>query len=161
MGFLLMSIFMAVLGFRYQHFRGDKCDSNHDKEYRNGHPFQFILFYGLTLFFTNFGPNSTTFILPAELFPAQFRTTCHGISTAAILGAFWIQTYTQKDNGRQVAIIALTVVNMLGLLFTFLVPETKGKSLEEISKDYNNHGHSSGSSANGNGMAMNGEAEMV
>ena len=30
-------------------------------------------------------------------------------------------------------LIVLGVVNFLGLLFTFLVPESKGKSLEEMS----------------------------
>ncbi|KAJ0763942.1 putative major facilitator, sugar transporter, major facilitator superfamily [Helianthus annuus] len=42
----------------------------------------FIILYGLTFFFSNFGPNTTTFIAPAELFPARFRATCHGISGA-------------------------------------------------------------------------------
>ncbi|KAL2895243.1 putative inorganic phosphate transporter 1-9 [Bienertia sinuspersici] len=43
----------------------------------------FMFLYGSTFFFSNFGPNTTTFIVPAELFPARFRTTCHGISGAA------------------------------------------------------------------------------
>ena len=29
------------------------------------------------------GPNTTTFILPAELFPTPFRCTCHGIASAS------------------------------------------------------------------------------
>ncbi|KAG6495778.1 hypothetical protein ZIOFF_043605 [Zingiber officinale] len=38
-------------------------------------------------------PNSTTFIVPAEVFSARLRSTCHGISAAtgkmgAIVGAF-------------------------------------------------------------------------
>ncbi|XP_048139694.1 low affinity inorganic phosphate transporter 8-like [Rhodamnia argentea] len=137
-GFLAMSVFMAVLGIRYKHFRGVYCPKGSPKEYCEGHSMTFIAFYGLTLFFANFGPNSTTFIIPAELFPARFRSTCHGISAAAgkagaIIGAFWIQTYTQSDSGTKKAIIALSVVNLLGFLFTFLVPETKGRSLEEIS----------------------------
>ncbi len=31
----------------------------------------------------NFGPNSTTYITPAELFPTRYRATCHGISAAS------------------------------------------------------------------------------
>jgi PHS family inorganic phosphate transporter-like MFS transporter len=31
------------------------------------------------------------------------------------------------------SLIVLGVVNLLGMLFTFLVPESKGKSLEEMS----------------------------
>ncbi|KAL3578038.1 hypothetical protein D5086_019542 [Populus alba] len=49
--------------------------------------------YSLTFFFANFGPNATTFVVPAEIFPARLRSTCHGISAAAgkagaIIGAF-------------------------------------------------------------------------
>jgi len=32
-----------------------------------------LLLYGLTFFFSNFGPNSTTFILPAETYPPHVR----------------------------------------------------------------------------------------
>ncbi|MFS7959927.1 putative MFS transporter superfamily [Helianthus anomalus] len=42
----------------------------------------FIILYGLTSFFSNFGPNTTTFIVPTELFPARFRANCHGITGA-------------------------------------------------------------------------------
>lgn len=34
-------------------------------------------------FFFNFGANSLTFIIPAEIFPTTYRCTCHGISAAA------------------------------------------------------------------------------
>ncbi|KAF3764771.1 MFS general substrate transporter [Cryphonectria parasitica EP155] len=34
-------------------------------------------------FFFNFGANSLTFIIPAEIFPSCYRCTCHGISAAA------------------------------------------------------------------------------
>ncbi|KAJ0718327.1 putative major facilitator, sugar transporter, major facilitator superfamily [Helianthus annuus] len=68
----------------------------------------FIILYGLTFFFSNFGPNTTTFIVPAELFPARFRATCHGISGAvgklgAIIGliGFILASREQpKDMGR-------------------------------------------------------------
>jgi PHS family inorganic phosphate transporter-like MFS transporter len=30
-----------------------------------------------------FGPNTLTFIIPAELFPTKYRATCHGISAAS------------------------------------------------------------------------------
>ncbi|KAK0592055.1 hypothetical protein LWI29_012547 [Acer saccharum] len=139
-GFLFMSIAMAILGFQYVHFRGEKCtDPKATKEFCEGNPWGFMILYGLTLFFANFGPNSTTFIVPAELFPARFRSTCHGISAAAgkagaIIGAFVVQSYTQKgDDNIRKAIIGLSVVNLVGFCFTFLVPETKGRSLEEIS----------------------------
>uniref|UniRef100_K3W5W2 Major facilitator superfamily (MFS) profile domain-containing protein n=1 Tax=Globisporangium ultimum (strain ATCC 200006 / CBS 805.95 / DAOM BR144) TaxID=431595 RepID=K3W5W2_GLOUD len=53
----------------------------------------FILLYGLALFFSNFGPNMSTFIMPTEMFPTPIRSTCHGFSAAmgkagAALGSF-------------------------------------------------------------------------
>ncbi|KAE8682352.1 putative inorganic phosphate transporter 1-12 [Hibiscus syriacus] len=100
----------------------------------------FFLLYGLTFFFANFGPNSTTFVLPAELFPTRLRSTYHALSAAAgkagaMIGAFVVQTYTLDDNVNHIktALIILAFTNMLGFGFTFLIPETKGRSLEEIS----------------------------
>ncbi|KAK4273754.1 hypothetical protein QN277_017090 [Acacia crassicarpa] len=143
-GFLLMSIFMLILGYNYEKFRGGNNDCQQDC---NGNRKMFALLYGLTLFFANFGPNSTTFIVPAELFPARFRSTCHGISAAAgkagaIIGAFVVQSYISDNSARTTgrAIMALSVVNMAGFFCTFLVPETKGRSLEDISEDKEQEG---------------------
>ncbi|KAE8694696.1 Inorganic phosphate transporter 1-11 [Hibiscus syriacus] len=128
-GFFLMSIFMLILGVKYDYLR------DHNK-------FLFVLLYGLTVFFANFGLNSTTFVLPAELFPTRVRSTCHALSAAsgkagAMIGAFVVQTYTLDGNVKKIkaAIIALEFTNMLGFCFTFLVPETKGRYLEEISAE--------------------------
>ncbi|KAL5812179.1 hypothetical protein ACOSQ3_027129 [Xanthoceras sorbifolium] len=91
--------------------------------------------YSLTFFFANFSPNATTFVVPAEIFPARLRSTCHGISAAAgkagaMVGAFGVLAATDAIGLRKVLII-LGVVNFLGKMFTFLVPQSKGKSLEE------------------------------
>ncbi|KAK6119108.1 hypothetical protein DH2020_047151 [Rehmannia glutinosa] len=104
------------------------------------------------VFFANFGPNSTTFIVPAEIFPARLRSTCHGISAAAgkagaIVGAFGFlyaaqnQDKTKTDAGYPAGIgirnslFILGGINLLGFACTFLVPEANGKSLEEMSRD--------------------------
>jgi nitrate/nitrite transporter NarK len=42
----------------------------------------FLLIYGLSYFFTEFGPNATTFVYPSEIFPVKVRTTAHGIAAA-------------------------------------------------------------------------------
>ncbi|KAL2520029.1 putative inorganic phosphate transporter 1-7 [Forsythia ovata] len=105
--------------------------------------------YGLTFFFANFGPNSTTFVVPAEIFPARFRSTCHGISAAAgkagaIVGAFGFLYAAQNQDksktdpgypagiGMRNSLFILGGINILGLICTFLVPDAKGKSLEEM-----------------------------
>jgi MFS transporter, PHS family, inorganic phosphate transporter len=38
----------------------------------------FVNVYGISYFFTEFGPNATTFVYPAELFQVEGRTTGHG-----------------------------------------------------------------------------------
>ena len=43
----------------------------------------FLVIYAIAQFFFYFGPNSTTFIIPAEVFPTHVRSTAHGISAAA------------------------------------------------------------------------------
>ncbi|KAF0688097.1 Aste57867_20258 [Aphanomyces stellatus] len=45
-------------------------------------PVLFVLLFGLTLFFSNFGPNMATFVFPTELFPTPIRSSCHGLSAA-------------------------------------------------------------------------------
>ena len=40
----------------------------------------FLLVFGLSYFFIEFGPNMTTFVLPSEVFPVSMRTTGHGIA---------------------------------------------------------------------------------
>ena len=139
-GFLMMTIFMFAIAFPYDHWK--------QKENRIG----FIIMYGLTFFFANFGPNATTFVVPAEIFPARLRSTCHGISAAAgkagaIIGAFgFVYASQEKDPakrdpgypagiGKKNSLIILGVINFIGMLFTFLVPETKGKSLEEAANE--------------------------
>ncbi|KAJ0629493.1 putative ABC-type phosphate transporter [Helianthus annuus] len=75
MGFFFMTVFMFALAIPYHHWT--------QHENRIG----FVVMYSLTFFFANFGPNSTTFVVPAEIFPARLRSTCHGISAAA--GKSW------------------------------------------------------------------------
>ncbi|KAL4558674.1 hypothetical protein LXL04_036875 [Taraxacum kok-saghyz] len=136
MGFTMMTIFMFALAFPYDHWK------------KHANRMGFVVMYSFTFFFANFGPNSTTFIVPAEIFPARLRSTCHGISAAsgklgAIVGAFGFLYLAQDKKkpdvgyspgiGVKNALIMLGVVNFLGVLFTLLVPEAKGKSLEEMS----------------------------
>nr|XP_004516955.2 inorganic phosphate transporter 1-11-like [Cicer arietinum] len=142
-GFLVMFACMWFLECKYRSFWGEsECGKDAKYDYCKGNLIMFAILFGLTLFFANFGPNSTTSIVLAELFPARFRLTCHGISAAAgksgaILGAFVVQSYIDsahdKTKGIKKAIMALLVVNLLGFFCTFLVPETQGRSLEEIS----------------------------
>jgi MFS family permease len=99
--------------------------------------FPFLLLYGISYFFTEFGPNATTFVYPAEIFPVQARTTGHGIAAAAgKLGGFigvFLFPILLAAGGLFAAELAAATVSLLGILVTwFMLPETKGKSLEEL-----------------------------
>ncbi|KAK4600329.1 hypothetical protein RGQ29_010119 [Quercus rubra] len=127
MGFSLMALVFLVLGITYNKYWDDKSKIG------------FLVLYGLTFFFANFGPNTTTFIVPAELFPARFRSTCHGISGAigkvgAIIGSvgFVWALDGAKPRGMTVSLIILAGVCLLGMAITFFFThETMGRSLEE------------------------------
>lgn len=46
-------------------------------------PSGLVTLFCLCNFFSNFGPNTTTFIVPGEIFPTRYRSTAYGISAAA------------------------------------------------------------------------------
>ncbi|WP_373467802.1 MFS transporter [Acidianus infernus] len=99
-----------------------------------------FMLYALSFFFINFGPNTTTFVLPAEVYPVRFRTTGHGISAAAGKLGAGLTTYLFPTlltaMGIKNLLIMLAVVSVIGALVTFFfVPETKNKSLEEASNE--------------------------
>ncbi|KAJ7616419.1 major facilitator superfamily domain-containing protein [Roridomyces roridus] len=102
----------------------------------------FILLFCLANFFQNFGPNTTTFIIPGEIFPTRYRSTAHGICAATgKLGAIIAQLMffklvdpvnnPQKFMGHSFEILAGFMFT--GLLSTLLVPETMGQTLEDLS----------------------------
>jgi MFS transporter, PHS family, inorganic phosphate transporter len=98
----------------------------------------FVVIYGISFFFTEFGPNATTFVYPSEVFPVRVRSTGHGIAAAlgklgGFLGVFTFP-FLMHWHGLLTAECSAAVVSLLGLVATLaLLPETKGKSLEEIS----------------------------
>ncbi|GAA5795150.1 hypothetical protein HPULCUR_000504 [Helicostylum pulchrum] len=109
----------------------------------------FIAIFTLAQLFQNFGPNTTTFIIPAEVFPTKVRSSAHGISAAsgkagAIISAFAFNILVEFNDTRpgehaflQQTLGIFAAIMFLGLVVTILwVPETKGKDLEEFEEDY-------------------------
>jgi PHS family inorganic phosphate transporter-like MFS transporter len=99
----------------------------------------FLLVYGISYFFTEFGPNVTTFVLPGELFPTSVRATGHGIAAGAgKLGAFigvFLFPVLQTSLGLRGTLTLTAGVSVLGALVTLVLPEPAGRSLEEICDD--------------------------
>ena len=130
MGFSVCAALFLVLGVFYREIREQRA--------------LFVLLYGLTFFFSNFGANLTTFVVPAEAFPTRARATCHGISAAsgklgAVLGssgmAPLLTVYgmdaASKERGLQLVMYVCCAVSALGLVWTLLfTQETGGKSLD-------------------------------
>jgi len=51
-----------------------------------------VIAYALVQFGFAFGPNTLTFIIPAEIFPTRYRCTCYGIAAACgKLGSVFVQ----------------------------------------------------------------------
>ena len=96
--------------------------------------------YALSYFFIDFGPNTTTFVIPAEVYPVRYRTTGHGISAAGgKLGAA-ITTYLFPTLAASIGVKGilemLAIVSVIGAVLTwFTIPEPKHKTLEEVARE--------------------------
>ncbi|KAK2671519.1 MFS transporter superfamily [Fusarium oxysporum f. sp. vasinfectum] len=135
-GFIILTILFIVMGFDYNHISSSGL----------------LAIYVLAQFFFNFGPNTTTFVVPGEVFPTRYRSTSHGISAASgkigsIIGQGAISTLrthgaTKNDEApwmnHVLEIYALFM--LIGCFTTLLIPETARKTLEELSgeDDYAN-----------------------
>ncbi len=96
----------------------------------------FLLVYGVSYFFTEFGPNMTTFVLPSELFPVTMRTTGHGISAGiGKLGAFigvFLFPVLQSSLGLRGTLALTAGVAAIGFALTLVLPEPAGLSLDDV-----------------------------
>jgi PHS family inorganic phosphate transporter-like MFS transporter len=97
----------------------------------------FLAVYGISYFFTEFGPNVTTFVMPGELYPVSVRATGHGISAGigkfgAFIGVFLFPVL-QDDLGLRGTLLLTAGVSAAGALLTLVLPEPSGRSLEDIS----------------------------
>ncbi len=96
----------------------------------------FLLVYGVSYFFTEFGPNMTTFVMPSELYPVTMRATGHGISAGVgKLGAFigvFLFPLLQTSLGLRGTLLLTAGVSVLGFGLTLVLPEPSGRSLEDM-----------------------------
>ena len=131
-GFIVLTVLFCILGFYYHHLNEASM----------------LALYVVAQFTFNWGPNTTTFIVPGECFPTRYRSTGHGISAASgKIGAVIAQVISipllSKDSpadctgsacspwlNRLMQIFALFM--LCGTLSSLLIPETKGVTLEEL-----------------------------
>lgn len=128
-GFVVLTIIFCVLGFAYH-----KLSSG-----------GLLALFVLAQFFFNFGPNTTTFIVPGECFPTRYRSSSHGISAASgKVGAIIAQALIGPLRTRGAAkgssdspwinhVIQIFALFMFcGIFTSLLIPETKRKTLEQL-----------------------------
>jgi len=82
-----------------------------------------LILYALTFFFSNFGPNVSTFCLPAELFPSEARVKLNGIAAAsgkigATVGAA-LFGMIEKSYGVSYVLVLSAIVSLLGAVVTY------------------------------------------
>ncbi len=99
-----------------------------------------LALFGLSFTFINLGPNTTTFIVPAEVYPVRFRSTGHGISAAAGKTGAAIATFLMPlllaTWGLHGVFMLLALVSIAGAAVTAaFVPEARNKTLEEASRE--------------------------
>jgi MFS family permease len=97
----------------------------------------FLLIYGISYFFTEFGPNVTTFVIPTEVFTVGERTTGHGIAAGvgklgAFLGVFLFPLLSSAL-GVGGVLIFCSGLGVAGSLLTRVLPERSGQSLDTVS----------------------------
>ncbi|KAI5868543.1 phosphate permease [Durotheca rogersii] len=132
LGFVILTITFCVLGFLYNSLSKGAL----------------LALYIIANYFFNFGPNTTTFIIPGECFPTRYRSSGHGLSAAmGKVGAIIAQVISlplltkgapNPCSGnectpwldRLMQIFALFM--LCGTFSSLLVPETKGYTLEEL-----------------------------
>ncbi|KAK4695500.1 hypothetical protein P7C71_g2260, partial [Lecanoromycetidae sp. Uapishka_2] len=119
-GFLMCFILFVVPGFHFKYYTSPK------------HIGAFQAMYFLSSFFNQFGPNSVTFLVAAEVYPTPIRATAHGFSAACgklgALTAAVLYNYIST----QMKFYVVPWFGLAGMLLTVLfLPDTTGLDLKE------------------------------
>lgn len=99
----------------------------------------FIILFGATYWFSQWGPNTTTFVIPSEIFPVHVRTTADGIASGvAKVGAFGgaaVLPALVTSWGLTSMVLVPAGMSVAGALLTLLLPEPSGSTLEQMTED--------------------------
>lgn len=150
-GFVFLTILFLVWGFAYHHIS----------------PHGMLAIYILIQLFFNWGPNSTTFIVPGECFPTRYRSTSHGISAGSgkigsiiaqgAIAPLRTRGATAKDASPWLNHVMqiFSAFMFAGIFTSLLIPETKRRTLEDLAGDWD----MGGETITGNEFAVNKAAE--
>lgn len=101
---------------------------------------EFLMVYGISYLFIEFGPNSTTFVFPSEVFPVTVRGLGFGISAsagkfgAAIAAFLFPVLLVRLQLSGTMGLLA--GISALGVVLTLLaLRESKGLTLREASQE--------------------------
>ncbi|GMF28766.1 unnamed protein product [Phytophthora lilii] len=132
-GFVVMTILFLVLAIFWDELKKDAV--------------LFIILYGAALFFSNFGPNMSTFVVPTEMFPTPIRTTCHGFSAAAgkagaAIGSFGFSIWVEKDGfGYSGAFYTFAAITLISIPLTWFCMFDNKQSLDEMDEQFYERRH--------------------
>eukprot|EP00405_Crypthecodinium_cohnii_P013874 CAMPEP_0206445918 /NCGR_PEP_ID=MMETSP0324_2-20121206/15812_1 /ASSEMBLY_ACC=CAM_ASM_000836 /TAXON_ID=2866 /ORGANISM="Crypthecodinium cohnii, Strain Seligo" /LENGTH=511 /DNA_ID=CAMNT_0053914261 /DNA_START=159 /DNA_END=1694 /DNA_ORIENTATION=- len=124
LGYVAIAILFFILGLGYNWLKSSS-------------PGLFFVLYAMTFLFANFGPNTTTYVIPGEIFPSQIKATFHGFSAASgkiggVVGAELFPRLDPKsDHGKVICLLLCAFVAVAGALFTFaFTPRYAAETLE-------------------------------
>lgn len=112
-GFLMMTFLYLVIGTMWNILLSNKQSS-----------YILIVMYGLTFFFSNYGPNTSTFILPSLIYSKRCRSSLNGVSAAcgklgAFIGAMFFDVIVQKY-GNETAMIMCSAISFISFIITII-----------------------------------------
>ena len=119
-GFAIMALLYLIIGISWEHL--------------TEHHWLLVLLYGNTFFFSNFGPNTTTFMLPSITFSENCKSTLNGISAAAgkagaLTGSLLFEPIANKyGDGTVMMLCAFTSV-IAGIITYFCTKPPKTRSI--------------------------------
>lgn len=149
-GFGIITVLFLIVGIFFEFFRGQNA--------------LFMVTYAVIYFFFQFGPNSTTFLIPSEVFPTAVRARAHGLCAAlgkigAVIGkrnprnahglfdfsdnlfvgssSFAAMKGEGTEEHANVIFIVCGAVSLAGLLLTVLAVKDKtGESLDKEDEEF-------------------------
>ncbi len=119
-GFMADFILFIIPAFAYNYFTSP------------AHIHGFQAMYFLSSFFNQFGPNSVTFLVAAEVYPTPVRATAHGFSAAAGKAGALLAAVLYNYIGIRTKFYFVSWFGLIGALLTLLfLPDTTGLDLKE------------------------------